>query len=74
MKSREQANQAVSKANSMLGVLKRTLTYRGVGMWKKLYNTRSHLEFAVPVWSPYLRGDITQLEGFRSEQLKLHKV
>ena len=54
MKSRGQVNQAVSKANSMLGVLKRTFTYRGVGMWKKLYTTyvRPHLEFTVPVWSP----------------------
>ena len=39
MKSRGQVNQAVSKANSVLGVLKRTFSYRGVGMWISFYNS-----------------------------------
>ena len=62
MKGQGQVNQAVSKANSMLCVLKRTFAYRCVRMWKKLYTSkvRPNLEFAVPVWSPYLRGDIAK--------------
>ncbi len=33
-------------------------------MWKKLYTTyvRPHFEFAVPVWCPYLKGDIAEIE------------
>ena len=36
-----------------------------MGMWKKLYTTyiRPYLEFAVPVWSSYLKCDIAKLEG-----------
>jgi hypothetical protein len=73
LKSRGQVNQAVSKANSMLGALKRTFTYRGVGMWKRLYTTyvRPHLEFAVPVWSPYLKGDIAKIESVQRRATKV---
>ena len=33
-------------------------------MWKKLYTSyvRPLLEFAIPVWNPYLKGDIDILE------------
>ncbi len=50
LKSHGQVNQVVSKANSMLGMLKRTFTYRGADIWKILCTTyvRPHLEFAVP--------------------------
>ena len=72
MNSRWQVNQATSKANSMLDVLKRTFTYRGVGMWKKLYTTyvRPHLELNVLVWCPYLRGDIAKLEAAQRRAAK----
>ena len=44
--------------------MEKTFRYRGVKMWKQLYTTyvRSHLEFAVHVWNPYLKGDIETLE------------
>jgi len=73
LKSRGQVNHAVSKANSMLGMLRRTFTYRGVGMWKRLYTTyvRPHLEFAVPVWRPYLKGNIAKLEGVQRRATKV---
>ncbi len=38
LKSHAQVDDAVNKANIMLGTL-RTFTFRGVGMWKKLYIT-----------------------------------
>jgi hypothetical protein len=73
LKSHGQVNQAVSKANSMLGALKRTFTSRGVEMWKRLYTTyiRPHLEFAVPAWCPYLKGDIAKLEGVQRRATKV---
>jgi hypothetical protein len=32
---------------------------------------RPHLEFAVPVWSPFLKSDIEELEKVRKRVLKL---
>jgi hypothetical protein len=76
LKCRDQVNQAVNKANSMLGILKRTFTHRGVELWKRLYTTyiRSHLEFAVPAWCPYLKGDIAKLENVQRRATKVAQV
>ncbi len=73
LKSHGQVNQVVSKANSMLGMLKRTFTYRGADMWKRLYTTyvRPHLEFAVPAWNPHLKGDIAKLESVQRRATKI---
>jgi Reverse transcriptase (RNA-dependent DNA polymerase) len=73
LKSHGQVNQAVNKANSMLGLLKRTFASRDVGIWTRLYTTyvRPHLEFAVPVWNPYLKGDIAKLEGVQRRATKV---
>ena len=56
---------AVSKANSMLGMLKRTFTYFDDEIYLILYKTfiRPHLEFAISVWSPYLKSDIKIIEN-----------
>ncbi len=73
LKSRGQVNQAVSKADSVLGVLKRTFMFRGADMWKRLYITyvRPHLEFAVSVWNPHLKGDIAKIEAVQRRATKV---
>ena len=50
----------VSKANRILGMLKRTFICRDPGLWKDLYVSlvRPHLEYAAQAWSPFLEGDI----------------
>ena len=57
LKFNAQVSKSACKANSMLGMLKRTFVTRNKNIWKKLYTTyvRPHLEFAVSAWNPYLK-------------------
>ena len=54
-------------------MLTRTFEYRSLELIKLLYTTfvRPHLEFAVAVWSPYLQGDIEELEKVQHRATKL---
>jgi ribonuclease P/MRP protein subunit RPP40 len=62
-----------NKANKILGMLTRTFEYRDLDIIKSLYTTfvRPHLEFAVAVWNPYLKGDIEILEKVQRRATKL---
>ena len=64
LKWNEQSNRAASKANSLLGMLKRTFTCRDPELWKTLYTSyiRPQLEYAIAAWNPYQKGDIKTLE------------
>jgi ribonucleases P/MRP protein subunit RPP40 len=64
LKWEAQCSRVASKGNRMLGILRRSFASRDTDLWKKLYITyvRPLLEFAVPVWSPYLEGDIATIE------------
>ena len=55
LKWNNHVSQAVSKANSVLGMLKRTFTFWNIETFKILFTTyvRPHLEYAAPVWNPY---------------------
>ena len=57
------SNKAASNANRILGLMKRTFKSRDAKTWTNLYTSyiRPHLEFAVPVWNPYAKGDIEKL-------------
>ena len=69
-----QVNAAVAKAQKALGYIKRTFTYFDAEMVKNLYITfvRPHLEFAVPVWTPYQLDDIAKLEAIQRRATKLN--
>ena len=73
LKYHNQVSKAASKANSMLGMLKRTFVSRDKNIWKKLYTTyvRPHLEFAVSAWNPYLQKDINTLEKVQRRATKV---
>lgn len=68
-----QVASAASKANSTLGVLRNTFVSRESLLWKKLYTTyvRPHLEFAVSVWNPYRKADISTLEKVQRRATKV---
>ena len=68
-----QVSKSASKAKSMLGMLKRTIVTRNIGIWKKLYTTyvRPHLEFAISAWNPYLKKDIETLEKVQRRATKI---
>ena len=53
-----------SKANQILGLIKRSFTYRDKQLIRQLYTTmvRPHLEYANVVWHPYYKKDIELLE------------
>ena len=57
-------SKIASRANSIVGRIKRTFSYMDKEMFKSLFNTmvRPHLEYCVQSWSPYLQKDIRILE------------
>ena len=54
-----QCRQACNKANRMLGVINRTITYKNKKILLNLYKSlvRPHLEFSVVAWSPHYCKD-----------------
>ena len=62
-----------NKANSIIGLIKRTFTYMDVDMFLPLYKTlvRPHLEYANCVWNPFLRKDIDRLEKVQRRATKI---
>jgi len=63
----------VSKANQLLGLIRRTFTYMDCALMKQLFTAliRPHLEYASVVWHPYLKKDIEMLEGVQHRATKM---
>jgi hypothetical protein len=65
--------EKVAKANNILGIIKRNFKNlsqsAGILLYKSL--ARSHLEYAVQVWSPYRKGDIDALEKVQMRATKM---
>ena len=55
LKSSYQCIQACSKARKMLGMIKRTISYKTPEIMVRLYKAlvRPYLEYCVSVWSPH---------------------
>ena len=55
----EQCRIAASKANQVLGMIRRNITYKDKSLIVPLYKAivRPHLEYCIQAWSPYLRKD-----------------
>ena len=73
LKSSKHCSSAAKKANRMLEMISRTVSYKTKFNVLKLYNAfvRPHLEYAVQFWSPYLRKDINKLEKVQRRATKL---
>ena len=69
----EHISTKINKANSIMGLIRRTFCYLDAELFKKLYTTfvRPHLEYAQSVWSPHLRTQIKQLENVQIRATKL---
>ena len=73
MKVSEQCRIAASKANQVLGMIRRNITYKEKSLIVPLYKAivRPHLEYCIQAWSPYLRKDIDMLEKIQRRATKL---
>ena len=72
LKFQKHISAKVNKANQMWGTIKRTFRYMNKDIFKKLFSAhvRSHLEYAVQFWSPYLRKNINQIESVQRRATK----
>jgi len=59
LKVSKQCSAAYSKANKMLGVINRTITYKSTDIMLRLYKSvvRPHLEYCTSAWSPHYVKD-----------------
>ena len=66
-------HEVVNKANKVLGVIKHVLGSNGVNEFSLLYKSlvRPILEYAAPVWCPFLGKDIVLLEKVQRRAWRL---
>ena len=72
LKFQKHISSKVNKANQSWGTIKRTFKHMNPYIFKKLFcaQVRSHLEYAVQFWSPYLRKDINKIESVQRRATK----
>ena len=73
LKPSAQCIKAVKKAKQTLGQMSRALHFRDKVTWVRLYvqYCRSHLEYCVQSWSPWLRTDIDLLESVQERAIRM---
>ena len=62
-----------NKANSTMGLIRRSFTYLDEEIFVLLFKAlvRPHLEYAQPVWSPYLKKHQQMIENVHRQSTKL---
>ena len=65
-------DKAIKKANSVMGIIRRTFKHLDICTFTKLYKSlvRPHLEYAVQVWHPHLKKDIRRVESVQRRATK----
>ena len=65
--------EKVNKANSIIGVIRRTFEYLDLKTFRMLYVSlvRPHLEYANPGWSSHLKKHIDMIENIQRRATKL---
>ena len=61
--------QQVNKANSIMGLIRRTYTFLDETSFRYLFQAlvRPHLQYAEAVWSPFTKKDIDTIEKIQKE-------
>ena len=69
----EQCGLAAAKANHILGLIGRNITYMKKTLIIPLYKAivRPHLEYCIQAWRPYHKKDIDKLERVQRSATKL---
>ena len=64
LKVANHCQHACSKANRMLGLIKRTIKHKNIKVMIQLYKSlgRPHLEYCSPAWNPHYSKDKAMLE------------
>ena len=75
LKVARQCQEAVLKANRMLGMVHRQFRDLDRKSFLIIYKgfIRPHLEYAIQTWSPYQKGDIEHLEKVQRRAIRLVK-
>ena len=70
---KDHIHDKVHKAYAMLGIIKRNFNYISINSFILLYKSmvRSLLDYCVPVWVPYKKGDIEVLEKVQKKATKI---
>jgi hypothetical protein len=73
LKWKSHIEKCKAKANALIGMIRKTFLYIDAKMLRILYLTfiRPVIEFAVPVWSPSLKGDIDEIERIQHRVTRL---
>ena len=73
LKMQKNVKKNIAKANKMLGMIKRTFSYLDENIFLKLYKAyvRPQLEYCQQICSPYLLGDINEIEKVQRRATKL---
>ena len=68
-----QIEKAVQTVKTIISQIRNSFTYFDLEFVRLLNVSliRPHLEYAVPVWSPYLRGDIENIENVQHRATRL---
>ena len=66
-------NEKVNLTNSLVGMLRRTFAHLDKYVFKVLFISivRPHLEYGAPIWNPYTRKLISQIENVQRRATKL---
>lgn len=70
---RTHIQNSINKANSVLGIIRRSFTYRDETMFKHLFKAlvRPHLEYAASAWNPYKLKDCHMIENVQRRATKI---
>ena len=68
-----QIEKAVQTAKAIISQIRNSFMYFDAELVRLLYVSliRPHLEYAVPVWNPYLKGDIDNIENVQHRATRL---
>ena len=72
LKFEEHITRIVKKANSVMGMIRRSCLYLDKDMFKKLFiaMVRPHLEYGATIWNPHLKKQITLIENVQRRASK----